>query len=287
MSDFEKMKKVRELIKALQNIYCLAMVSILISITTINAQNSYVEKEIWINNGSRRIYGILATPENTAAKYPLAIIAHGFNGNHRFAPNYFKELCALGYGCYSFDFPCGSLKNRSDTNTMNMSVIDEKIDITAIVKYFKSMPDIDADSIVLIGESQGGLAAALAAADIPNDIAKLVLVYPAFCIPDNWLDHYRRESDIPDTTFVWGVPLGRRFFEEVREVDVDSTMMRYKREVLIVHGDKDSVVPLDYSRRALCRYPNARLKIISGAGHGFKGDYLDEFCKYLRSFLQR
>lgn len=281
------MNKKRNLMERSGKLYVLLLLIMLMSITTIVAQNNYVEKDVWINNGSRRIYGVLASPKSNNIKYPLIIIAHGFNGNHCFARNYFNRLCALGYACYSFDFPCGSLDNRSDINTMNMSVMDEVSDVKAVIRYFKEVPYIDSTQIVLLGESQGGLVSALAAADVPNDVTKLVLVYPAFCIPDNWITRYKKISDIPDTTYVWGVPLGRRFFEEVRKIDAYGVMERYKGEVLIVHGDKDSIVPLDYSKRALEKYPNAQMKVINGAGHGFKNEHLDEFLSYLTSFLMR
>ena len=245
----------------------------------------YTEKELWINNGARRIYGVLASPEGRSGRLPVAIIAHGFNGDHKFGRNYFDTLCALGYRCYTFDFPCGSTKSRSDANTMNMSVKDEESDIKAIVRHFMASDDTDTTGIVLIGESQGGLVSALAAADLRDKVSRLVLVYPALCIPDNWNSKYKNESEIPDTTLVWRVPLGRRFFSEVRAMDVYSTIGLYKGPVQIVHGDKDPVVPIDYSRRAVKTYADARLHVIKGAGHGFNSKGLKEALGCVASFL--
>ena len=48
-----------------------------------------------------------------------------------------------------------------------------------------SNKDIDKKRIVLIGESQGGLVSALAAAERKRQISSLILIYPALCIPDN------------------------------------------------------------------------------------------------------
>ena len=153
------------------------------------------------------------------------------------------------------------------------------------MKYFKGQPDIDADNIVLIGESQGGLVSALTAASLSKDVAKLVLVFPALCIPDNWNKHYPKVSDIPETTKLWNVPMGRRFFMEIRDMNVFKTIKRFKKPVLIVQGDADAVVSMDDSRRAVKNYKTASLHVISGAGHGFKPHEFEESMGVIKDFL--
>ena len=246
----------------------------------------YHTEELWLSNGPRRIYGIMASPDGAEGRRPVAIIAHGFNGTHHFARAYFDTLCAMGYRCYAFDFPCGSLKSRSDSNTMNMSVLDEAADIEAIVAHFRSRADTDTAAIALIGESQGGLASALAAARLQRAVSRMALIYPALCIPDNWNAAYKAEADIPDTTLVWGVPLGRRFFTEARAINVYATIGRYRGPVLLLHGDRDAVVPLHYSRRAEAVYPDACLHVIKGAGHGFGGKARREAVSRVARFLK-
>ena len=243
-------------------------------------------ESLWIENGNRRIYGIISKPPYMGKKQPVAIIAHGFNGSHAYGRTYFQTLNELGYQCYAFDFPCGSLGSRSDANTMNMSVLDEQGDLEAIVRHFKQQPDVDADNIVLIGESQGGFVSAMTAAHIQNDVSRLVLVFPALCIPDNWNKRYPRLEDIPDTTRLWNVPMGRRFFEELRDIDVFKTIKKYKKPVLIIQGDADQVVSMDDSRRAVKNYKQARLHVIPGAGHGFKPKEQQEALEQIKSFMK-
>ena len=242
---------------------------------------------LWIRNGERQIYGILSKPRYTGDRQPVAIISHGFNGTGNFGRSYFGTLNALGYQCYTFDFPCGSIYSRSDNNTMNMSVLDEQSDLEAIVRYFQKQPDVDPDRIVLIGESQGGLVSALTAARIPKEINKLVLIYPALCIPDNWNERYPDASQIPDTTRMWNVPLGRRYFTEVRDIKVFRTIPKFRGPVLIIQGDADPVVSMEDSRRAVQKYKDARLHVIPGAGHGFKEKERAEAIEQIRVFLTR
>ena len=258
---------------------------------TIKAKNfkqhaeSNVE-ELWIRNGERHLYGVLSRPAHAKGKMPVAIIAHGFNGTHHFGRNYFETLNKLGYQVYTFDFACGSVNSRSDNNTMNMSILDEQSDLEAIVRYFKQQPDVDASRIVLIGESQGGLVSALTAANMPKDISRTILIFPALCIPDNWTARYPNLSDIPDTTRLWNVPMGRRFFTEVRDINVFKRIGKYKRPVLIVQGDKDPVVSMKDSERAVKIYKDARLHVIPGAGHGFKPKEFEESLLQITLFLK-
>ena len=242
-------------------------------------------ESLWIQNGDRSIYGIISKPRYTGEKQPIAIISHGFNGTGSYGRVYFENLNSLGYQVYTFDFPCGSVNSRSDNNTMNMSVIDEKNDLKAIVRYFQQQPDVDPDNIVLIGESQGGFVSAMASAEMPKEIKATILVFPALCIPANWEERYPTIEEIPDTTNLWGVNMGRRFFLELRDINIFKMIKKYKNPVLIVQGDKDAVVLMEDSKRAVNTYKNARLHVIPGAGHGFKPEEQKISQEEIRKFL--
>lgn len=263
-----------------------AMAAVTAVAQNVVAESAAVESELWIENGKHRIYGIQSVPQNVAKK-KVAIVSHGFNGTCDFARDYFRTLNELGYIVYAMDFPCGSVHSRSDNNTMNMSVIDEKEDVKAIVRHFQQQPDVDRNGIVLIGESQGGLVSALAAAEMKDEISRLVLIYPALCIPDNWNSRYPSASDIPDTTRIWGVALGRRFFDELRSMDVWNTIFRFEGPVQIVQGSKDAVVAVRDSERAMKLYKDGHLGIIPGAGHGFKPAERVVSNAFVREFLER
>ena len=249
-------------------------------------------KPLRIMNGDRQIYGELFTPHSTSntqypspntSKKPIAIIAHGFNGTYHYGRNYFDVMQKLGYQCYVFDFPCGSVNSRSDNNTLNMSILDEQSDLRAIVNYFHSKGH---QHIVLIGESQGGLVSALTAAQMKDKVSQLVLVFPALCIPQNWRARYPKLSDIPEATELWGVKMGRRFFEEIHDMNTFDIIGKYRGPVLIVQGDKDQVVLIEDSKRAQKLYKDARLHIIPGAGHGFKPKEFQEEAEQLEKFLK-
>lgn len=258
----------------------------LLNIVT-SAQNLGACRELKIPGAKgKTIYGIISEPSTKTPKHGVAIVSHGFNGTHHFGKDYFQTLNDLGYAVYSFDFPCGSVNSQSDNNTKEMSILDEKEALKSIVKYFQKQKDIDKNKIVLIGESQGGLVSALTAAELKKQVSKLVLIYPALCIPDNWNERYPADSDIPETTMMWNVPLGKRFFVECRKIDVYKTIGRYTGPVLIVHGTDDMVVPLSYSERAQTTYSDCQLKPIQKAGHGFNPQERGLSNQFVREFLK-
>lgn len=240
-----------------------------------------------IHNGDRQLFGILSRPAGSEGKrLPVAVIAHGFNGDHKYGMNYFGPLAEAGYMCYTFDFPCGGVNSTVDNNTVNMSVRDEVSDLTAAVNHFAASDFTDRERIVLIGESQGGLVASLTASAIPDRIHKLILCFPALGIPDNYNSRFDPPKEIPDTTYIWKVPIGKRFFTELRGMRPYEEMRNYHRPVLLLHGDKDPVVPLSGSERAVRTYSDACLKVIKGAGHGFGPEDFRLSTGYIRDFLR-
>ena len=155
--------------------------------------------------------------------------------------------------------------------------------LKAVVRHFRAK----GHPVVLVGESQGGLVSALTAADLKSEVSRLVLVFPALCIPDNWRQRYPRLEDIQDVTELWGVKMGRRFFEEIHDMHPMDLIGAYRGPVLIVQGDQDRVVSMEDSRRALQLYAKgARLHVIPGAGHGFNPAEFQEEMAQLEKFLK-
>lgn len=254
-------------------------------------------KEYTIPYEEHSLFGMLCKPQSEGEaccaghkkteKQGIVILSHGFGGTHHFGYGYVEMLNRLGYQAYFFDFAHGSPHSRSDKNTMQMSVLDMQRQLEAIVEHFRKQPDIDHGRIVLLGESQGGLISALAAARLKNKVERLVLVYPAFCIPYHWRAHYPTMESIQDTTRLWQVPMGRQYFEEIHTMDAFTLAKDYERPVLIVHGDSDPIVPYADSERMQKLYRNATLHRIPGAGHGFNPEQFKQNLGYIEEFLGR
>ena len=60
----------------------------------------------------------------------------------------------------------------------------------------------------------------------------------------------------------------------------------YKKDVLLIHGDADNIVPLSYSQRAVEVYDSARLEVLPGAGHGFYGNDAEQAVAWILEYLE-
>ena len=229
---------------------------------------SYTADELWLQNGSNRIFGILYRPESVE-KAPVVVVSHGFGGTHQFGEAYAEALAPMGYAVYCYDFCGGSNHSRSDGKTPQMSIFSEAGDLKAVIDALGDKEYIDGDHVTLIGESQGGMVSSLVAAERGSGIERLILIYPALCIKDDWVKMYPALSDMPQEVDFWGMKLGHAYLEGLYDLDVYKTISQYEGPVSIFHGDKDQVVSVSYSERAKEAYKNATLTVLPGEGHGF------------------
>ena len=220
---------------------------------------------------------------------PIAIVSHGFMACQDTVRHYTKELARLGYCAYCFDFCGGSVvKGQSDGLTTEMSVLTETEDLEAVISYTQSLPHTGND-LLLMGCSQGGFVSALVAAKHPEMVQKLVLFYPALCIPDDaragkmMFAHFDPDN-IPELIHCGPMKLGRCYPADVIDMDPYREISLYNGSVLIVHGTKDKIVPLSYSQQAQKAYTNAALKIIQNGSHGFSGKHDKYAISHLKEF---
>lgn len=251
----------------------------------IPSDSSIRQKEMWLKNGNQRIYGILLTPAGVK-KAPLAIVSHGIGSNYKSGIPYAEALVKLGYAVYCYDFRGGSNSSKSDGRTTDMSIFTEEDDLRAVVEGLKGVKGVKKGKVTLLGISQGGMVSALYAGDHPSEVDKLVLIYPALCIKDDWVKKYPRITDMPETENSFGMKLGRAYVEGLYDLDVYGRISNYKGRVLIIHGDKDRLVPVSYSKKANRAYRRCTLKVISGAGHGFRGSEQTKAIDYINDWIK-
>ena len=232
---------------------------------------AYETQELWAQRDENRIYGLIYIPQNAGEEMPAVIISHGFGGSHRSGAQYAQALAERGYVVYCFDFCGGSPGSRSDGSTLEMSLFTEQADLEAVIAMVRALDYVDADNLFLLGTRQGGVVSALAGAAHPQDIRGMVLLYPAFVMVDEANARFQSAADIPETYFFMWMEVGRAYFEPLLDYDIYAEIAAYTNDVLLIHGDADSIVPLSYSERAAEVYPSAQLLVIPGAGHGFSG----------------
>lgn len=243
---------------------------------------------IEVTHHGRTVYGDAYIPG--AEEFPLVIFSHGYNGYKDDFRSDAAFLLDEGVASITFTF-CGSgARDRSGFATTQMTLFTEREDLAALVDYARSIEGFNG-KLYLFGGSQGGLVSAMAAQTRAEDIAGLVLLFPAFSIPDDWSGMYPESrfpaaEDIPETIPWMGVDLGRDFAATAREFDIYENMAEFIKPVMIFHGAADNIIPISHSRRAAEAYPNCWYKTYPGAGHGFAPNLMAEIDDYLLEFIR-
>jgi hypothetical protein len=220
------------------------------------------------------------------------LLCHGFLANEKMCHGYARLLAELGYVAFTFDFSGGGLGCRSDGASECMTLSTEVADLHAVLHYAESQPFVDARHISLLGCSQGGVVAAMLARTIPDKVEKLLLLYPALCIPDDArrgkMMFYRFDPQhIPDLLGRFPMKLGGNYAREVLNTDIYAAITGYSGPVLYLQGTEDSIVDVAYARKGKEVFPQCHYVEIAGGGHMFRGAAEKEARQSIASFMAR
>lgn len=235
---------------------------------------------------------------------PIAIVCHGFMAWQDSVKHYAAFLAEMGYVAFTFDFCGGSaMCGKSDGKTTEMSVLTETNDLKAVIEYVRNLSYTDSEKILLMGCSQGGFVSALVAAKNNFPIEKLVLFYPALCIPDDaragkMMMAKFDPQNVPDTFRCGLMKLGCCYAMDVMQMDAFAEIKNYAGRVCIVHGTKDKIVDVSYAKRAAEAYKSTmpigmqdskrvQLHFIDGGGHMFSKKHDVIAMKLLKEFAAK
>ena len=267
----------------LKRIMAIAMAIISMLIPKHTKAEGIDMTEINIQGSMGNLYGILQLP-GTEAPYPLIILSHGFGGSHAGNQDYADYFTSHGYATFNFDFCGGGFGSKSDGTMLEMSVRTEAEDLNAITDHFKT--DDRFNCIYLWGASQGGFVSSYVAARRPEDVAAMVLEFPAFVLQDDAKKRANPDGSFPETESVMGITIGHRYGEDAVSFDIYDVIGQYKEDVLILHGDRDGIVPLRYSERAVDVYENAELIVMERQNHGLLGKARTEAMERETAFFR-
>ena len=243
-------------------------------------------REITVDNNGQKIWGEAYIPD-TGGKVPLVLTSHGLGTNHNTGAAYAELLAQKGYAFYTWDFRGGTSEdreNRSDGSSLDMSVMTEVSDVEAILKAAKTWDFVDTDRIFLLGCSQGGLVTAIAGVRHEDEVAGLILCYPAFGMTRLG---ERYSEDMPEENDLGNITVGRRFFKDLSGYDVRDDIPDFDKPVIIIQGSKDDLVLPETVEAASKLYPDCEYHVIEGAEHGFSDQYLTEAAVTALEFLQK
>ena len=217
----------------------------------------------------------------SAAASSAAVLVHG-GGVTRDEGGFFSRLAAglrqAGIASLRLDLRGhGSSEGRQEDLTL-AGIMN---DIRAAVAHVR---DLTGNGPVnLVGTSFGGGISGCFASHHPDQIRRLVLLNPLVNYKKRFIDDkpYWNDDRIDDDAgrelamqgFLWHSPtfkLGRPLLNEVFYLRPDQAIANISTPTLIVHGTKDTFIPIESSRTYVQQIPaDARLLEVEGAQHGF------------------
>lgn len=211
------------------------------------------------------IRGVLRIPDNLTTDEPIIIMCHGFNSNYHYFDYIADKLLDNGIATYCFDFCGGGECVESGGSIFESSVLTQIKDLSSVISIVKNLDYVAADEIYLLGHSQGGLVASLAATE--NNICGLFLLAPAYNIPEEMA-----RLNAPKEGQLLSHPVGymsRKYVLDARKIRIYDDVKNFFDEVYIFHGKNDYLVPSQYSKKVMKYYSKGQLHLLENEKHTF------------------
>lgn len=242
-------------------------------------------ENLTIEYDGHTIRGLFYMPDEVKEKYPLVVTCHGGGSKYEWMMEYAKQYCEAGACVAIYDFCGGGPESRSSGTTKELSVLTEVRDAKAVLDYYTAQDFIDKEKLFIFGESMGGMVATIVAAE--RTVFKAVLLlYPAYSMPDGARKQFASKEDIPDEFDTGRMVVSRMFYADSYDLNPDDYISRIECPVFVIHGDEDKAVPLSYSEKAMEVFPDAQLVIFPGKGHGFEGQDIVDAAQVFTEFLK-
>ena len=235
----------------------------------------YTTQEIHVEHDGINLYGKALVPKGEkGAKYPTVIYAHGAESDYKADYTTLQSLAKSGIACYTFDFygwtsrstgPKGAKwfkgAPRGVDDAYEKQVLEQVKDLNAVIEKVKTFDFVDTDNILLLGSSMGGATVATVAVTHSDDIRAIILQYPAINLN-------------PDATV------------DGAAYDVN----KYTRNVLLLQGTADKIVPLSMSENLYAHYNKYTkycvMRVYEGEPHVFTGKYKVIAARAVYEFIQ-
>lgn len=229
-----------------------------------------------------RLAGTLVEPEDQVER--AVVLAHG-GGADREESGFFTRLAdglaLVGVASLRFDLRGhGESEGRQEDLTLS-AVLNDMSTALALL-----LTETGAGRLSLLGASFSGGIAAYFAAQRPGMLDRLVLANPLLNYKKRFIDDKpywshdeideKAGQELAENGFIAHSPtfkLGRPLLNEVFWLQPHTVIGQIQTPTLLVHGTKDTLVPIESSRTAAAqlRAPHELVEV-EGAHHGFAVD---------------
>ena len=246
--------------------------------------------QLYIMDDGIRLNAKLDMPEGHGGKYPLVIVIHGFTGHmeERHITAVSEMLNSIGFATLRVDmYGHGNSEGKFENHTLYKWLTNA----LTVIDYARSLDFVT--DLYLCGHSQGGMTVMMAGAMKHDVIKGLIPLSPAWMIPEyarkgTLLGRDFDPDHIPEMIHGFGEKsqsLGGNYLRVAQTIHVEDAIDRFDGPVLIVHGDADEAVPVEYGIKAAERYKDCKLVLIPGDTHCY--DYhLDQVLDAVNEWMQ-
>ena len=239
-------------------------------------------QELATKRGTLR--GLLTTPDSESKN--IIVMFHGYTGHKNENGFLFKQItkrCVeIGYATLRFDF-YGS--GDSDGEFSDMTFLTEVEDGRQIIEYAYRLNSNK--PIILLGFSMGGAVAGFLSYEYQEKIEKLILLSPAGCMDMLANNTFKTYDDSVDKVDLGGYYVSKAFVDSFNGINLYNNVDKFLKPVLVVHGEKDMSVPIEYGRKYAKMYPHSMFYVINGSPHCYtKVEYRREVQDHIINFLK-
>ena len=223
------------------------------------------EKVSFKNSRGQTLGGVLHYPE-TGCSRGAVILCHGMESNKESDKLLFlgQALARRGLLTLRFDFACAGESGKFEEITYSGEVED-------LQAAFSFIRDRHAGKIGLLGSSMGGTVSLLFAAQNAAIATLVTLAAPVH--PEHFTSRLLTAAQLrrwreAGYTFYHGQRLNVSLLDDLEKIDVAGAAQRVACPVLILHGDRDEVVPVEEAHELHGHIPTTKkLSILKGADH--------------------
>lgn len=253
--------------KGYENIF-IKMVSALIK---INYDDVYIEAFDHIKLHAK-VY------KNPKCKQ-VAILCHGYRAmGYRDFAGITKDLLSKDISVIMIDHRA---HGKSGGHSLTLGVREVK-DVLNWIDYAKKT--FGKRPLILMGFSMGGATVLNCADKVPNNT--LIIADSPFCYPKELIQAIIKDNSLPVAIFYPLVNLTSIIFAQtnMNNLNAYEAIKKTKCRILIIHGNKDHVVPQRLSQKLAETYPKKiKYEVFDGADHGLS--YLRDFERYQKLIL--
>jgi pimeloyl-ACP methyl ester carboxylesterase len=137
-----------------------------------------VTSQTLISEDGTEIASWVYTPKDLSGTVPGIVVCHGFVANKQTMQGFSIELVKCGFVVIAIDFRGHGASGGNLGEERNLYGEDNKLvdDVYAAVQYLQNHPNVDNDSIGLVGHSMGGASVMGTAITYPNEINATVTI---------------------------------------------------------------------------------------------------------------